>query len=140
MPPETEQAPAPSQRMGGLLMGHFAAQCVHVVAVLGIADLLLNGHDTIEALASATRCHGHSLQRVLRILVRLGVFTETAAGRYGLTAVGATLRGDTSDSLRDAAIFAMSPPLWARVVHFWTLSGTASQLLLNCMIPQYTTT
>jgi len=107
------QAPAPPQRMGGLLMGHFAAQCVHAVAVLGIADLLLNGHDTIEALASATRCHGHSLQRVLRILVRLGVFTETDAGRFGLTAVGATLRSDTSDSLRDAAIFVMSPPLWA---------------------------
>jgi hypothetical protein len=28
MPPEAERVAAPSQRMGGLLMGHFAAQCV----------------------------------------------------------------------------------------------------------------
>jgi hypothetical protein len=101
--------------MGGLIMGHFAAECVHAVAVLGVADLLANGHTKIEALASATGCHGPSLQRVLRILVRFGVFTEAAPGRFGLTPVGATLRSDTPESLRDAAIFVMSPPLWASV-------------------------
>jgi O-methyltransferase domain len=99
--------------MGGLLMGHFAAECVHAVAVLGVADLLTNGHSTIEALAEATGCHGPSLQRVLRILVRLGLFKETAAGRFELTPVGATLRSDAPDTLRDAAIFVMSAPLWA---------------------------
>lgn len=99
--------------MGALLMGHFAAECVHAVAVLGVADLLANGHTTIEALASSTGCHGPSLQRVLRILVRFGVFTETVPGRFQLTPVGATLRSDTPDSLRDATIFLMSAPLWA---------------------------
>jgi hypothetical protein len=113
MSAQAEHAPGPSQRMGGLLMGHFAAECVHAVAVLGVADLLANGHTTIDALASATACHGPSLQRVLRILVRFGVFTETVPGRFQLTQVGATLRSDTPDSLRDAAIFVMSPPLWA---------------------------
>jgi hypothetical protein len=99
--------------MGSLLMGHFAAECVHAVAVLGIADLITKGQNTIDALAAATRCHEPSLQRVLRILVRLGVFTETHAGRFELTAVGATLRSDAPDTLRDAAIFVMSAPLWA---------------------------
>jgi hypothetical protein len=95
------------------MMGHFAAQCVHAVAVLGIADLLANGTTTIEALASATRCHGPSLQRVLRILARFGVFTEIAPDRFELTPLGSTLRSDAPESLRDAAIFVMSAPLWA---------------------------
>jgi O-methyltransferase domain len=99
--------------MGGLLMGYLAAECVHAVAVLGVADLLANGRATIEALASATGCHAPSLQRVLRILVRLGVFTETVSGQFELTQVGATLRSDAPDSLRDAAIFLMSAPLRA---------------------------
>jgi hypothetical protein len=99
--------------MGGLLMGHFAAECVHAVAVLGVADLLIEGRDTIEALSAATGCHGPSLHRVLRILVRLGVFTETTAGRFELTPIGETLRSDAPHTLRDAAIFVMSAPLWA---------------------------
>ena len=41
MSASAEQA-GPFQRMGGLLMGHFAAECVHAVAVLGIADLIAN--------------------------------------------------------------------------------------------------
>jgi hypothetical protein len=110
---QAEHARGPSQRMGGLLMGHFAAECVHAVAVLGIADLLANGTTTIDALASVTGCHGPSLQRVLRLLVRFDVFAETMPGRFELTPVGATLRSDASDSLRDAAIFMMSAPLWA---------------------------
>jgi hypothetical protein len=112
MSAQIEQAIGPSQRMGGLIMGHFAAECVHAVAVLGIADLLANGHTTIEALASATGCHGPSLQRVLRALVRFGVFTEITLGQFQLTPVGATLRADAPDTLRDAAIFVMSAPLW----------------------------
>jgi O-methyltransferase len=106
-------ASGPSQIMGGLLMGHLAAECVHAVAILGVADLLANGCTTIEALASATGCHAPSLQRVLRILVRFGVFTEAVPGQFQLTPVGATLRSDVPDSLRDAAIFLGSPPLWA---------------------------
>jgi hypothetical protein len=65
--------------MGSLLAGHYAAQCVHVVAVLGVADLLANGHTTMEALASATGCYEPSLRRLLRALVRLGRPAETVS-------------------------------------------------------------
>jgi hypothetical protein len=71
MSAHSEQTIGPFQRMERLLAGHYAGQCVHVVAILGVADLLATGHTTIEALASATRCHAPSLQRVLRTLVRL---------------------------------------------------------------------
>jgi hypothetical protein len=99
--------------METILAGHFAGQCVHVVAILGVADLLATGHTTIEALASATGCHAPSLQRVLRTLVRLDLFTESAEGQFHLTPLGATLRSDAPDSLRDRAIIRMSAPMWA---------------------------
>ena len=105
--------PEPSQRMAGLLMGHVEAECIHAVAVLGVADPLANGHTTIEALAVAANCDESSLQRVLRTLVRTGLFSEDARGRFELTALGATLRSDAQDSLRHAAIFVMSAPMWA---------------------------
>jgi O-methyltransferase domain len=111
--PRQDATPGPSQRMGALLMGQFAAQCVHAVAVLGVADLLIDSQATGEALAAATGCHVASLQRVLRVLIRFGLFTETTPGLFQLTQMGATLRSDAPDSLRDAAIFLMSPPIWA---------------------------
>jgi hypothetical protein len=109
---QTDDAIAASQKMSGLFLGHFVAECVYTVAVLGVADLLAPGPGTIEMLASATGCHASSLQRVLRILVSFGVFTEPEPGRFELTEVGATLRSDAPASLRDAAIFVMSPRLW----------------------------
>ena len=48
-----------------------------------------------------------------RALVRIGLFSEGEPGRFQLTPLGATLRSDAPDSLRDAAIFVMSPPIWA---------------------------
>jgi hypothetical protein len=112
MSAQSEQVPNPLQQMGGLLMGHFVAECIHAVAVLGVADLLKNGPTTIESLASATGCHQPSLQRVMRALVRVGLFTENEPDRFELTPLGATMRSDTPGSLRDAAIFLMSAPLW----------------------------
>jgi predicted transcriptional regulator len=91
--------PEPSQRMAGLLMGHFEAECIHAVAVLGVADLLANGHTTIEALSVAANCDESSLHRVLRTLVRTGLFSEDARGRFELTALGATSRSPVNRSL-----------------------------------------
>src|ERR1700722_4391122 len=113
MSTSTEQVHGPFQRMGGLLMGYFAAECVHAVAGLATAALLESGDSTTEALASATGCHAPSLERVLRILSAFGVFTEIAPNRVELTPVGATLRSDVTETLRDAAVFMLSPPMWA---------------------------
>jgi hypothetical protein len=108
----SEQAIGPSQRMENLLAGHYSAQCVHVIAVLGIPDLLANGHTTVESLASAAHCDPPSLRRVLRMLVRLGLFTESAQDQFQLTPLGATLRSDVADSMRDRAIAQVE--LWRR--------------------------
>jgi hypothetical protein len=54
---------------------------------------------------------------MLRTLASLGVLTETADGEFGLTPVGATLRSDSPDSLRDQALFETSACVWAAWGH-----------------------
>jgi hypothetical protein len=80
-------------------------QALHVVAVLGIADLLAGGPKTSDELAQDTRTHARTLYRVLRTLVAAGVFAEDKAGRFRLTALGQPLRSDVVDSVRAASIF-----------------------------------
>jgi len=80
-------------------------QALHVVAVLGIADLLADGPQSSDELAQATGSHARTLYRILRTLVAAGVFSEDKAGRFRLTALGQPLRSDVVDSVRAASIF-----------------------------------
>jgi hypothetical protein len=80
-------------------------QALHVVAVLGIADLLADGAKSSDELAQATGSHPRTLYRVLRTLVAAGVFAEDKAGRFRLTALGQPLRSDVADSVRAASIY-----------------------------------
>jgi hypothetical protein len=108
----SQHAPSPPEQMESMLAGHFLAECLHVVAVLGIADLLSKGHTTTKALALATGCNALSLHRLLRALASVNVFTENASGQFQLTPLGETLRSDVPESLRDKAIFEISAPMW----------------------------
>ena len=107
-----EPAPRPFEQMQRMLSGHFLAQCLHVAAKLEIADLIEKGHATVDELTIATACHGPSLHRLLRTLSSVGVFAEQANNRFALTPLGATLRSDAPDSVRDMAIFMASAPMW----------------------------
>lgn len=83
------------------LADYFVPFMIRAVCELGIADELARGPRTVDDLAAATRTDGPSLRRVLRVLVRKGVLTESADG-YELTSVGDLLRSDHPLSLRDA--------------------------------------
>jgi len=80
-------------------------QALHVVAVLGLADLLADGPRSADELAQTTGSHARTLYRVLRTLVAAGVFAEDKAARFRLTALGQPLRSDAPDSVRAASIF-----------------------------------
>lgn len=112
-PAHFQNAPPLSKQMESMLAGHFVAECLHVVAVLGVADLLAKAPKSIEAIASATGCHQLSLYRLMRTLASVGVFTESMPGQFQLTALGETLRSDVAGSLRDKAIFEISAPIWS---------------------------
>lgn len=111
-PPAPAQEPLPVQ-MYGMLNAHFLVQALHVAAMLRIADLLADGPRAVEELARASSSHAPSLYRLLRLLASAGVFAEAEPGRFELTPLAATLRTDTSDSVRDWALFIAAPPIWA---------------------------
>jgi orsellinic acid C2-O-methyltransferase len=113
-----KSTPPPVDQMRALLAGHIVTQCLYSLAWLGIPDLIANGHDTIGDLAAKTGTHEPSLHRMLRTAASLGVLTEPLEGRFGLTPLGATLRSDSPDSLRDQALFETSPSVWATLGYF----------------------
>ena len=67
---------------------------IRVVATLRIADHITRGLRTAPELAKASRANADALDRVLRHLVKAGLFTCDEAGRYSLTARGEELRDD----------------------------------------------
>ena len=61
-------------RMVELIYGFVPSQAIAVAATLGLADLLEKGPKSVEELASATKTHAPSLNRLLRMLTSLLTF------------------------------------------------------------------
>jgi hypothetical protein len=83
-----------------------------VAATLGLSDLLADHPLTSAELAVATQSHERTLERLLRVLVGVGVYEELPDGRYRSTDVGAGLRSDVPGSLRPWASYVGRPPYW----------------------------
>jgi hypothetical protein len=122
--PESHAAPeihpvSPATSLLRLVTGNWVSQSVYVVAKLGIADLLREGPRTAEDLAELTKTHPDSLHRILRLLARVGVFTEHDGHRFELTAVGACLQTGVPGSLKAFSV-AMGEELyraWGDALH-----------------------
>src|SRR3954465_10893706 len=74
---------------------------VRVAATLRLADHIVAGARTTEALAATTHADSDALERLLRPLVGAGVLTRDTSGAYGLTSLGEELRSDYPDGIRD---------------------------------------
>jgi hypothetical protein len=81
--------PQAYQRLAELLIGSRIALALRVVAEHQIADHLASGPQTAEALSSATGLPASTLRRLMRGLADMGVFAETAEGRFANTDVSA---------------------------------------------------
>jgi hypothetical protein len=92
-----------------LLTAHYVSHALYVAARLGVADHLANGPRHVDELAQATRAHGPSLNRLMRLLASAGVFTEEGPGRFALTPVGDWLRSDRPGSSRATALLFAGP-------------------------------
>jgi hypothetical protein len=95
-----------------LLNAFLMVQTLHVAAALGIPDVLADAPATVDSLAVKTGAHRPSLYRLLRMLAGVGALREEADGRFFLTALGATLRSDGPDSVRDWALYVGAPETW----------------------------
>jgi len=82
---------SPAEQIIRLGFGFAVSQALHVVIDLGIPDRLADGEMGIAELARQTGSDAGALYRIMRLLAAEGVFRETAARRFVLTDVGATL-------------------------------------------------
>jgi SAM-dependent methyltransferase len=98
--------------MGQMLYGFIATQAVAVTAKMGLADLVEKAPMTAEELATATKAHTPSLQRLLRALTSIGVFAEDENGKFHQTALGSLLRDNHPQSARALAIMIGSAFIW----------------------------
>ena len=98
---DVAQAQAAVQQMTN---GYWTTQIIYAAAKLGIADLLEDGPQGIDALAQATNSHAPSLYRLMRALAGLGVFVENENGAYETTTLGRCLASGSPGALRARAI------------------------------------
>jgi hypothetical protein len=102
---------------------------VAAAARLGIADALATSSpQESAALARAIGADVTALTRLLRILVSLGVLVQPHPQTYALTSLGAVLRSDHPDSMRDLLIAVTDPPhvqAWSKL-HESVASGQPS--------------
>jgi hypothetical protein len=74
---------------------------VRVAATLRLADHIVAGTRTTEALAATVQADPDALERLLRHLVDAGVLTRDGSGEYGLTSLGEELRSDYPHGIRE---------------------------------------
>jgi hypothetical protein len=82
-------------QMNQLIRGYWTTQAIFVAAELKIADLLADGPRLPEELGKEAGVKGDMLYRVLRALASIGIFTEDREGRFALTPLAETLRGES---------------------------------------------
>lgn len=109
-PQPAESSLPPQAVLYHLAIGHYVSRALNLAARLGIADLVKDGPRPVHELADATATHVASLQRVLRLLVSVGIFEERTAGTFGLTRVGEFLRGDVPGSALAMVKLFCGPP------------------------------
>lgn len=105
-------ASGPGRMMELIWPGAMVLQAIRVAAERGIPDLLKDGPKSAEAIAWATETHASSVQRLLRALASVGVFTESSTGQFQNTELGDLLRTDHPGSLRNWAMFLGAPFVW----------------------------
>lgn len=82
------------------MSGSHISLALRTAAERNFADLLADGPKTAEALSAATGLPAGNLGRLLRGLAGLGVFEESADGRFSNTEISSYMRSDASPSLR----------------------------------------
>ena len=93
-------------------MGFVWQAALRAVAVLGVADLLVEGKKSVKQLAKELNVDGDYLHRIMRLLSSRGVFNELSETEYGLSHSAQFLRSDHEFSLRAAVLMLTDPTFW----------------------------
>ena len=99
-------------RMFELIFGHLISQVVRSVVDLSLADHLADGPLTATEIAAREHSDPHTTLRLMRVAVALDLLTAGADDAFHGTALLATLRSDSPDSLRGMSIGLSSRVHW----------------------------
>lgn len=110
-----------------MMTGYWVSQSIYIAAKLRVADLLADGAQTVELLATTTQTHAPSLQRLLRVLASIGIFTEASHNTFVLTPLAMLLRSGTPNSMAALAILYAEEQYraWGNVLHSVRTGETA---------------
>ncbi len=117
---ETQAETPPQIAMLQMISGFWISRALYIVAKLGIADHLAGGPKSAEEIAAGTDTHAGAIYRIMRALSSVGVFTQDADRRFGLTPLGSTLRTDAPGSLRAFATVELGEehfPAWGELMY-----------------------
>jgi O-methyltransferase domain/Dimerisation domain len=95
-----------------MLFGAVISRLVFTAAELRLADHLAAGDRSSAELAARTGAHPRSLQRLLRALAGIGVVAQTEPDGFELTPLGAPLRADAPDSIRNLVLTLCGEEHW----------------------------
>jgi hypothetical protein len=109
---QSSMTTAPTAALMQLINGFMASRAVYVAAELAIPDRLGEGAKAADTLAGETQTDPRSLRRLLRALASLGVVEEMRGEKFALTPLGAALRSDVPDTLRNFALMSGSDRVW----------------------------
>jgi hypothetical protein len=87
-----------------LILATWLSQAITAAAQLGIADALAAGPLTAEELGQEVGADPDAVARLMRALISRGIFRRRG-NRFGLNALGDTLRSDAPVSMAGAALF-----------------------------------
>lgn len=126
-------------QMLSMITGFWTSCCISVAAKLNIADLLYEKPRNIQELSIATASNSDALNRVLRALCSVGVFTENESHEFELTAIGNTLRSDVYGSMKAYAITQLTEHYnaWGNLLYSVKTGGIAFDDVYNTDIWKY---
>ena len=110
--PQDAAPKSSADTLSDLIVAYRMSQLIYVAARLGVADLLQDGPQSSEAMATQLGVHPQALYRVLRALANSGIFAESADRHFSLTPLAEPLRTEASDSVRGFALMQNMEPRW----------------------------
>jgi hypothetical protein len=124
----------PLHHLLSMMLGVAQTQLIRVAAEIGLADLVKDGPQSIDALAAETGTDAPALARVLRGLVGLGVLAETAPQEFAGTALSVLLQTEHPNSVRDYALMMRSDwahNSWSCLPHCVQTGGSGFEALFG---------
>jgi SAM-dependent methyltransferase len=101
-----------AEQMARMIRGYWTSQIVGTFAQFEIPDHLATRPMDAGELAPLIACHAGATYRLLRAAKVVGLVQAAPGGKFNLTSLGATLRSNVRDSMRDSAIALTAPGHW----------------------------